>query len=474
MTGNILQAVADTQDERGNYPGKLISYTDEDGNVHDGILMPDSWNVGMLKTGGVPINARLKDIRDWESVESKDGDLTIQREHGYGGAELYTLTVPRTRKDGGKYFENDDILSLVQGRNFYPYRGKLRADVWGDNIEQLVNELANMGVQVKGEPSNTTTTSFQVSEDAIQRRSQAQKVATNAVLQALQNAKVPVQTVSDKEALQMLLLSMNGTDWKRVRDAAEAGRRYGQQRYYVVNLEDPTHINEAFYYETKDAAQKDAAYYNRLGWGSFVMLDLDSEKNVVSELENPERIAAQVEFLKVKGKVYGWTDGKTIYLTKRGMNPNTTIHEYTHLWAASLQRTNPELWGQVKDLLRGTPVWADVTEDTNYRNIWNNEDAIASEALSRISGRENGNYLTKLSERAVRENGALDAASIIDRVRRALDFFWNWVGTHVFGMKEFRNIGQVTDRILYDLMSNEQLTFEQGEEMAFNVAPESY
>ncbi|MBR3625336.1 MAG: hypothetical protein IKN48_03170, partial [Bacteroidaceae bacterium] len=341
-----------------------------------------------------------------------------------------------------------------------------------DSEVEAVN--INSLTDAEEEDSDTAATSFQVSEDTIQRRSQAQKVATNAVLQALQNAGVPVQTVSDKEALQMLLLSMNGTDWKRVRDAAEAGRRYGQQRYYVVNLEDPTHINEAFYYETKDAAQKDAAYYNRLGWGSFVMLDLDSEKNVVSELENPERIAAQVEFLKVKGKVYGWTDGKTIYLTKRGMNPNTTIHEYTHLWAASLQRTNPELWGQVKDLLRGTPVWADVTDDTNYRNIWNNEDAIASEALSRISGRENGNYLTKLSERAVRENGALDAASIIDRVRRALDFFWNWVGTHVFGMKEFRNIGQVTDRILYDLMSGEQLTFEQGEEMAFNVAPESY
>lgn len=376
----------------------------------------------------------------------------------------------------------------------FPLEKELKAaeDRVGDLTEKMQKELAekeakytemdsdveavniNSLTDAEEEDGDTTTTSFQVSEDTIQRRSQAQKMATNAVLQALQNAKVPVQTVSDKEALQMLLLSMNGTDWKRVRDAAEAGRRYGQQRYYVVNLEDPTHINEAFYYETKDAAQKDAAYYNRLGWGSFVMLDLDSEKNVTSELENPERIAAQVEFLKVKGKVYGWTDGKTIYLTKRGMNPNTTIHEYTHLWAASLQRTNPELWGQVKDLLRSTPVWADVTEDTNYRNIWNNEDAIASEALSRISGRENGNYLTKLSERAVRENGALDAASIIDRVRRALDFFWNWVGTHVFGMKEFRNIGQVTDRILYDLMSGEQLTFEQGEEMAFNVAPESY
>ena len=315
---------------------------------------------------------------------------------------------------------------------------------------------------------------FQVSEDDIQRRSQAQKVATNAVLQALQNARVPVQTVSDKEALQMLLLSMNGTDWKRVRDAAEAGRRYGQQRYYVVNLEDPTHINEAFYYETKDAAQKDAAYYNRLGWGSFVMLDLDSEKNVASEVENPERLAAQIEFLKVKGKVYGWTDGKTIYLTKRGMNPNTTIHEYTHLWAASLQRTNPELWAQVKDLLRDTQVWADVIADTNYKNIWTNEDAIASEALSRISGRENGNYLDRLSERAVKEHSAIDATSIIDRVRRALDFFWNWVGTHIFGMNEFRNISQVTDRILYDLMSGELLTYEQGEEMAFNVNGETY
>ena len=148
MTGNILQAIADTQDEYGGYPGQLISYTDIDGNVHDGILMPDKWNTSMLKTSGAPIISRLKQIKDYMPVTSHDGKVELT---GSSWAKLYYLTVPKTKKDGAVYYENKALLRAVNGSNFYPYRGKLRADIPAENIEKVVRELSKLGVKVKEE-----------------------------------------------------------------------------------------------------------------------------------------------------------------------------------------------------------------------------------------------------------------------------------------------------------------------------------
>ena len=148
MTGNILQAIADTQDERGGFPGQLISYTDIDGNVHDGILMPDKWNRSMLKTSGAPILSRLKQIKDYMPVTSHDGKVEIT---GSSWAKTYYLTIPKTKKDGAVFFENKVILRAINGSNFYPYRGKLRADIPSENIETVVRELSKLGVKVREE-----------------------------------------------------------------------------------------------------------------------------------------------------------------------------------------------------------------------------------------------------------------------------------------------------------------------------------
>lgn len=146
MTGNILQAIADTQDEMGGYPGQLISYTDIDGNIHDGILMPDKWNASMLKTSGAPLIARLQQIKEFKPVTSHDGKVEIV---GSKWANEYYLTVPKTKKDGAVYFENPTLLKSIYGGNFYPYHGKLRADISADRLEDVVKELTKLGVKVK-------------------------------------------------------------------------------------------------------------------------------------------------------------------------------------------------------------------------------------------------------------------------------------------------------------------------------------
>lgn len=147
MTGNILQAIADTQDEYGGYPGQLISYTDIDGNVHDGILMPDKWNASMLKTSGAPLSSRLQQIKDYTPITSHDGKVEIM---GSSWAKMFYLTVPKTKKDGAVYYENKTLLRAAGG-NFYPYRGKLRADIPEERITEVVKELTKLGVKVKEE-----------------------------------------------------------------------------------------------------------------------------------------------------------------------------------------------------------------------------------------------------------------------------------------------------------------------------------
>lgn len=194
----------------------------------------------------------------------------------------------------------------------------------------------------------------------------------------------------------------------------------------------------------------------------------DGKKNFVIFNDSDMKITDRVEFLQTPdGTVYGWTIGGKIFLTEQGMNAETPIHEYTHLWANAMRRNNEQGWESIKDLLRGTPMWDEVLADKNYSNIHDNEDLVASEVLSRYSGKENAKRLEDEAQRMIGEAKGIgakaDAVSLIDRVRRALQKFWDWVGKDLFGIKEFDSIEQVTDRVLYDLMNQTDLNAEVSE-----------
>nr|DAE73953.1 MAG TPA: Type I restriction enzyme [Caudoviricetes sp.] len=162
-----------------------------------------------------------------------------------------------------------------------------------------------------------------------------------------------------------------------------------------------------------------------------------------------------------QGTIYGWTvDGK-IYLTETGINPDTPIHEYTHLWAEAMMSKNKKGWNSIKALLKETPVWNEVVADPNYSNITNNEDAIASEVLSRISGRENAARMESEAQKVIDEDKDVfekaKSVTLLNRIKRALDMFWKWVGKELFKIKKFGSINEVTDRVLYDLMHSTKL-----------------
>ena len=153
------------------------------------------------------------------------------------------------------------------------------------------------------------------------------------------------------------------------------------------------------------------------------------------------------------GEVRGFAVGGRIYLDPKMASDETAIHEYTHLWADALRRVNPAEWGNVKDLLRGTPIW----EETKrlYPELADDEDALADEVLAQFSGKHGAKRLAEAREKAMSEaDGVFDkakVASVFDNVRQALKRFWKGVADFL-GL-HFTSAEEVADKVLSDLLN---------------------
>ncbi len=71
--------------------------------------------------------------------------------------------------------------------------------------------------------------------------------------------------------------------------------------------------------------------------------EFDVAAKVIQNFENPpindEKTSTNAEKLSTSGGlIYGYAQNGEIYLTERGLNPNTPVHEYTHLWAAAMMK----------------------------------------------------------------------------------------------------------------------------------------
>lgn len=133
-----------------------------------------------------------------------------------------------------------------------------------------------------------------------------------------------------------------------------------------------------------------------------------------------------VQYLKGKGVVYGYTDGKEIVLNQEHLNPNTPIHEYQHLWRTAAKEMNPELIAHGDELIKQTQLFADLKEDPNYKHL--SDDEICDEAFARLTGEDGAAILEQMAKDAIKEN-PLDTAkelTIINRLKNWLKKFWYW------------------------------------------------
>lgn len=146
--------------------------------------------------------------------------------------------------------------------------------------------------------------------------------------------------------------------------------------------------------------------------------DLDRQLKSVAE--------PGVQYLKGKGVVYGYTDGKEIVLNQEHLNPNTPIHEYQHLWRTAAKEMNPELIAHGDKLIMQTQLFADLKQDPNYKHL--SDDEICDEAFARLTGEDGEAILEQMAKDAIKEN-PLDTAkelSVINKLKEWLKKFWYW------------------------------------------------
>lgn len=146
------------------------------------------------------------------------------------------------------------------------------------------------------------------------------------------------------------------------------------------------------------------------------------------ELDNQLKAVAEpgVQYLKGKGVVYGYTDGKEIVLNQEHLNPNTPIHEYQHLWRTAAKEMNPELIEHGDKLIMQTQLFADLKKDPNYKHL--TDEQICDEAFARLTGEDGAAILEQMAKDAIKEN-PLDTArelSVINKLKEWLKKFWYW------------------------------------------------
>lgn len=158
-----------------------------------------------------------------------------------------------------------------------------------------------------------------------------------------------------------------------------------------------------------------------------------------------------------QGNSRGWTNGLDIWLTKDNINAETPVHEYTHIWTFALMKKNPKLWAEIKNLLKDSE-WVDKIQSMDeYKYTLDNEDMLYSEVLSHISGKRNGEKFEDMAFKLIKEVNSIekkvDIKRGLEKLRDALKRFWEWVGVNLFGMKEFKSVDDVCDRVLFDLLN---------------------
>lgn len=155
ITGNLLQALIDTKEQ--GLGGQLVKYTTDTGEVKTGILMPEKFEPNGL-ANEKPINSVAEKFElpsnkgGITEITSSDGDVKIAQGFDYiKMTRNYTIRVPKSNKNGGKYFLDKELLKMVDGGNFETRGNTMIAEVKEEKLKDVLDRLSELGVKVKEE-----------------------------------------------------------------------------------------------------------------------------------------------------------------------------------------------------------------------------------------------------------------------------------------------------------------------------------
>ena len=155
ITGNLLQALIDTKEQ--GLGGQLVKYTTDTGEVKTGILMSEKFEPKGL-ANDKPINSVAEKFElpsnkgGITEITSSDGDVKIEQGFDYMKmARNYTIRVPKSNKNGGKYFLDKELMKMVDGGNFETRGNTMLAEVKADKLKDVLDRLSELGVKVREE-----------------------------------------------------------------------------------------------------------------------------------------------------------------------------------------------------------------------------------------------------------------------------------------------------------------------------------
>lgn len=209
VTGNLLQALVDTKKSE-NVKGYLVSYSTIEGDTKQGILMSDNFKPENLTTSA-PISSRLIQIQQGETVISEDKRVIVEKNTGWRSG--YALKVPKSKKQGGEFFEDNKLRSLADNKEFTTWGNYMVADISSDNLSKVLDRLSKMGVTVskKAKLENSEDVRFRVSEE----NQDLNNIKSEDVEETAKKLNVPVEVITSVDQIKD----------NSVRSAIEKGRK---------------------------------------------------------------------------------------------------------------------------------------------------------------------------------------------------------------------------------------------------------
>lgn len=184
----------------------------------------------------------------------------------------------------------------------------------------------------------------------------------------------------------------------------------------------------------EDKEQKDSAkeiVMAMLGKAG-VEVEVMTEQELLNKAGEVDSKAVEV-LQSVDGELFGFVYKGKIYINSEIGNTETLLHEWTHLWDISCRKNNIELWERGRELMKQTPLWAEIRAREEYIEL--SDDELASEIHARLVGKE-GEQLLKQMQQEAFKNGdnatILKRQNVLYKLKEWLRSFWQWVkGTQV-------------------------------------------
>lgn len=402
-----------TPDEKGKYPTTVYVSIKDDYASRRSFDKP--------KEAGAYIHSLLKQGKKVQLSGFKHiANITIP----VTDAGMFSRPVAELDNYGGiKYtieISDDDALAGVAFRNLLQ-KVYSNADVYKRSLEEINNKLQG------ADPGEYSFSRQAELDEALAKKREIDEEYNKLV-------------VSDK---------------KQGKSEEETEKQYDELDYDARNLTDAQQVATD-------------ALVDALRDNTGIDVTIATEEEIVSKAG---REPQQREMLYTpQGKLYGWAEGNRIFLTPDGLNPNTPIHEYSHLWVKAVRRNNPELYKNLQDLFsrENLPeIWEKLDNDSNYAHL--SEEGKLSEVISRFSGEHGAERMEAEAQKT-----AGDAKSLRERMKNLLREFWNWVGEHLFNIHNFGSREEAADRILYDLLNGTDLQLDTNTPDAADVEFEAW